>query len=295
MKGIILAGGMGTRLYPSTVITSKILLPIYDKPMIYYPLVTLMNAGIKDIAIITNPLCNDDFIKLLGDGSQFGISITYIMQYVARGIADSFILAEEFAGKNNVALILGDNLFVGENLNKVLNKARKLEKGAIISGYPVTDPERFGVAEVAENGSVVSIEEKPQNPKSNLAVTGLYFYDSSVFEIAKNLTPSARGELEITDVNIEYMKRNQLSMEIIDEEVAWIDTGTPDSLLEAANYIQKYQKENKTSIAVPEVIAYENGFITEAEFRALASELGAGHYGDFVREYVANIKESCFA
>ena len=289
MKGIILAGGMGTRLYPSTVVTSKILLPIYDKPMVYYPLATLMSAGIKEIAIITNPLCNDDFIKLLGDGSKFGISITYIIQHVAKGIADSFILAEEFIGKDSVALMLGDNLFVGDKLDKVLEESMKLDKGAIVCGYPVNDPERFGVAEVSEAGHVTSIEEKPKVPKSNLAVTGLYFYDNTVVEIAKNLTPSARGELEITDVNIEYMKKDELSMVIIDTDVAWIDAGTPDSLMDASLFVQKTQKELTTNIAVLEVIAYERAFISADELKVRASELGAGNYGDYVRAYVANM------
>ncbi len=241
MKGIILAAGAGTRLYPASQPISKILLPIYDKPMIYYPLSTLMLAGIKDILIITNEFDHDNFQKLLGDGSQFGINIQYKIQYVQRGIADAFLIAEDFIAGDEVALILGDNIFHGFGFSTFLKQALEYKSGATVFGYRVKDPERFGIVEFDNNMKAISLEEKPLNPKSNYAVVGLYFYDKNVCEYAKSLTPSARGELEITDLNKIYLEKEQLNVEILGRGFTWLDTGTQDSMLEAANFVRAIQ------------------------------------------------------
>ena len=241
MKGIILAGGAGTRLYPASIPISKILLSVYDKPMIYYPLSTLMLAEIKDILIITNLVDHPNFIKLLGDGSQFGLNISYEIQYEQKGIADAFIIGESFINKDNVALILGDNIFHGYGFSTMLKEVKKRKEGATVFGYTVKDPERFGVVEFDENRKAVSLEEKPKKPKSNYAVTGLYFYDNKVVEYAKSLKPSARGELEITDLNKIYLKNGKLNVEILGRGFTWLDTGTHDSVLQASNFIQSME------------------------------------------------------
>ena len=261
MKGIILAGGAGTRLYPASLPVSKILLPIYDKPMIYYPLSTLIQAGIRDILVITAPSDAAAFEKLLGDGSRFGVNIYFKNQYVQRGIADAFIIGEDFIRNDDVALILGDNVFYGDNIEAVFERARAQKSGATVFAYKVKDPERFGVVEFDETGRAVSLEEKPKNPKSDYAVTGLYFYDNKVVEYAKSLKPSARGELEITDLNKIYLKNNELIALILDESYEWLDTGTHDSLLEAGNIVKNLQQKLGVKIASPENIAYKKGFL----------------------------------
>lgn len=262
MKGIILAGGAGTRLYPASLPISKILLPIYDKPMIYYPLSTLMLAGIKDILIITNEDDYSNFIKLLGDGSQIGLNIQYKIQYVQRGIADAFIIGEDFIENDNVALILGDNIFHGFEFSKLLKNVINNNYGATVFGYAVEDPERFGVVEFDNNKKVLSLEEKPQKPKSNYAVTGLYFYDKNVCQFAKELTPSTRGELEITDLNKKYLEHDLLNVEILKEDFTWLDTGTHDSMLQASNFIQSIELHNGEKIACIEEIALNQGFVS---------------------------------
>ncbi|MBQ2644657.1 glucose-1-phosphate thymidylyltransferase RfbA [bacterium] len=263
MKGIILAGGAGTRLYPASLPISKILLSVYDKPMIYYPLSTLMLAGIKDILIITNPSDNLNFIKLLGDGSQFGISIKYEVQYEQKGIADAFIIGEKFIGEDNVALILGDNIFHGYGFQTMLKNVKTRKNGATVFGYTVKDPERFGVVEFDKNKKAISLEEKPKKPKSNYAVTGLYFYDNKVIEYAKMLKPSARGELEITDLNKIYLENNSLNVEILGRGFTWLDTGTHDSVLQASNFIQSMELNKGEKISCLEEIAYNQGFISK--------------------------------
>ena len=263
MKGIVLAGGAGTRLYPASQPISKILLPIYDKPMIYYPLSTLMLAGIKDILIITNEIDYDNFIKLLGDGSQYGLNLSYKIQYVQRGIADAFLIAEDFIGNDNVALVLGDNIFHGHGFSTIMKDAIKNNQGATVFGYTVKDPERFGVVEFDENKKAISLEEKPMNPKSNYAVTGLYFYDNKVCEYAKQLNPSARGELEITDLNKIYLEKGKLNVEILGRGFAWLDTGTHDSMLQASVFVQTMELNKGVKIACLEEIAYNQGFITK--------------------------------
>lgn len=265
MKGIILAGGAGTRLYPASLPISKILLSVYDKPMIYYPLSTLMLAGIKDILIITNPADHQNFIKLLGDGSQFGINITYEIQYVQKGIADAFILGEKFIGNDNVALILGDNIFHGYGFQTMLKNVKKREKGATVFGYTVKDPERFGVVEFDKDKKAISLEEKPKKPKSNYAVTGLYFYDNKVIEYAKTLKPSARGELEITDLNKIYLANGELNVEILGRGFTWLDTGTHDSVLQASNFIQSMELNKGEKISCLEEVAFFQGFISKEE------------------------------
>ena len=262
MKGIILAAGDGTRLYPATHPISKILLPIYDRPMIYCPLSLLMMAGIKDILIITNEKDSDNFKKTLGDGSQFGIRIEYMIQYVQRGISDAFIIAKEWIGNETVSLILGDNVLYGGDVETKLKEASKIKDGAIIFGHTVSDPERFGVIEY-DGDHVISLEEKPSRPKSDCASIGVYFYDNKVSPIAETLKPSERGELEITDLNIEYLKRNELSLKIFDEKTVWIDAGTFDSLLAASTFIAKKEKEIGKKILCPELIAYQKGFISK--------------------------------
>ena len=284
MKGIILAGGAGTRLYPLTKAISKQIMPVYDKPMIYYPLSTLMLAGIREVLIISTPRDLPVFEELLGDGSQLGMEFTYAVQEQPRGLADAFIIGADFIGRDHVALVLGDNIFYGQSFSRVLREAALREKGATIFGYYVRDPKEYGVVEFDRTGKALSIEEKPENPKSNYAVPGLYFYDSDVVEIAANVKPSARGEIEITSINNEYLRRGTLHVETLGRGFAWLDTGNHDSLLDAADFVSAFQKRQGLYISCIEEIAYKRGFINREQLLKLAEPLMKTNYGKYMKE-----------
>lgn len=284
MKGIILAGGSGTRLYPLTKVTSKQLLPIYDKPMIYYPLSVLMDAGIRDILIISTPEDTPRFESLLGNGGQFGVNLSYAVQPSPDGLAQAFIIGEEFIGTDHVAMILGDNIFQGQGLKERLQKAAEKEVGATVFGYYVDDPERFGIVEFDQNGKAVSIEEKPEKPKSNYCVTGLYFYDNKVVEYAKGLKPSARGELEITDLNRIYLENGELDVSLLGQGFTWLDTGTHESLVEATNFVKTLETHQHRKIACLEEIGYLNGWITREQVMETYEVLKKNQYGKYLKD-----------
>ncbi|AOL12509.1 MULTISPECIES: glucose-1-phosphate thymidylyltransferase RfbA [Enterobacter] len=289
MKGIILAGGSGTRLYPITMGISKQLLPVYDKPMIYYPLSVLMLAGIKDILIITTPEDQQGFVRLLGDGSQFGVNLSFTVQPSPDGLAQAFIIGEKFIGKDPVCLVLGDNIFFGQGFTPKLRSAAERNSGATVFGYQVMDPERFGVVEFDSNFKALSIEEKPSHPKSNWAVTGLYFYDNNVVDIAKTIKPSARGEIEITSVNEVYLNNNLLTVELLGRGFAWLDTGTHDSLIEAGSFVETVQKRQGMMVACPEEIAWRNGWLSDDELLALGTKLSKNSYGQYLIKLASRI------
>ncbi|EJM44049.1 glucose-1-phosphate thymidylyltransferase, short form [Pseudomonas sp. GM33] len=291
MKGIILAGGSGTRLYPLTKGVSKQLLPIYDKPMIFYPLSVLMLAGIRDILIITTPEDQAGFQRLLADGSQFGINLTYAIQASPDGLAQAFLIGEKFIGKDSVCLVLGDNIFYGQGFTPMLQQATKRKGGATVFGYQVKDPERFGVVQFDDSRKAISIEEKPLKPKSNFAVTGLYFYDNDVIEIAKQVKPSPRGELEITSVNQAYLERGNLHVELLGRGFAWLDTGTHESLLEASHFVETIEKRQGYKVACLEEIAFNNGWLTVAELKRTGNELKKNSYGQYLLSLVDEIDE----
>jgi glucose-1-phosphate thymidylyltransferase len=290
MKGIILAGGAGTRLNPLTKVTSKQLIPVYDKPMIYYPLSTLILAGIKDILIISTPQDLPKFIDLFGEGKEMGLNISYKEQPKPEGIAQAFIIGEEFIGKDSVCLILGDNIFYGHNFSLILQKIAVLKEGAYIFGYWVANPQRYGVVEFNENNKVINIEEKPKYPKSNYAVPGLYFYDNEVIDIAQSLKPSARGELEITDVNLTYLRKGKLKVEILGRGYAWLDTGTPDSLIDASNYIATIERRQGLKIGCIEEVAFRMSYIDEKQFQEIIDRLPENDYNKYLREVLKDYK-----
>ncbi len=289
MKGIILAGGGGTRLYPATAVISKQLLPVFDKPMIYYPLSTLMLAGIRDILVISTRMDLPLFERLLGDGSQFGLQFSYAVQEHPRGLADAFIVGRNFVGGDNVALILGDNIFHGHGLGTVLGRAKRQEEGATVFAYRVNDPERYGVVEIGQDGRAISIEEKPNRPKSDYAVTGLYFYDNSVLDIAASISPSERGELEITDVNRVYMEEGKLAVEVLGRGFAWLDTGTHSSLIEAGTFVQILEQRQGLRISCPEEIAVRLGYISEDAFLELVERSAKSSYGRYLLSVHASL------
>jgi glucose-1-phosphate thymidylyltransferase len=285
-KGIILAGGHGTRLYPITQAVSKQLLPVYDKPMIYYPLSTLLSVGITDYLIITKPEDQSAFLKVLKSGEQWGINISYAVQQEPKGLADAFLIGEKFLGGVESALILGDNIFYGHDLEESLNKAYKQVTGATIFGYEVSDPERYGVVDFNSSGKAISIEEKPENPKSNYAVTGLYYYDSDIVNVAKSISPSSRGELEITDINKYYLKEGKLNVELLGRGTAWLDTGTYDSMVDATDFVRVMEKRQGLKICCPEEIAWRMGHIDDEQLLKLATELNSSDYGEYLRRLV---------